>query len=1008
MRPIFLLILIFTATLLFGQSRIYVDASATGANNGQSWADALADLHTALLTAQAGDEVWVATGIYLPTADASRDSFFSLPSGVRLFGGFAGTETDLSQRDDWEAQPTTLSGDIGVPGDSTDNSFTILYLDNPDSMTMVDGFRFEWGNANWVLPGEPALSHRKNGGAMYIMGEDGEAYPTIRNCHFEHNFARFGGAVYINGTNNGSVAPMFLNCIFERNTAFSDGGGVYRKGSSWAERTPDFGDCSFLNNYCGRWGGGLFFEDSETTDTLQVWNSKFIGNTKGLGAGMFLSIGRQDGSKVDVRRCDFKLNKGSFGAVFNISNIFTFSNTDFVQIEDSNISDNSGTGEGMIYLDGFGATDSARTIINNCVFSGNYQATLTGPPLLNVSMSDKGALSITNTVIRENKVGNLMSVFAAGKLSIDHCLVVDNKETTSSGFFDARNNYNVEVNNTVFYNNKYDPNQAAINLRATKITVRNSVFQHKRLFYLNDTSPTNPLLSEVEVFNSILSVDELISYDANLVQASTLITHSLMDGVNFDCQNPPQGVACGPGNLFNLDPLFRDTATNDYSLLPCSPLINAGSNAGAAGIQKDLAGNPRILGGTVDIGAYESAGLALSAVPQVQPSCLGASNGSISIALVEDGCEPYSYHWWPDVGTGPELNNLPPGSYLFTITDGSGRQILDTLEVAEAPKPQLNPFSTDVQCTNGLGGSISAGTSSGTAPYHYQWQPLAADTAMLNHLSPGAYALTVVDAQGCQDSAKASIALLGMLTPSIDGQSISCPGAADGWLSLTPSTGAAPFSWLWTGWPGTDAVAQPLGPGQYSVTVTDAYGCTASNTFPPMNDPAAISASLLVSDQSNLNMPNGSAIVTSTSGGTPFPGMPPYYQYTWSTNETGSSIAGLSAGTYTLQVTDSHGCTSIQAFEVQLMVGTAELEGAAFLLYPNPAADWLRVVLPAHAGKYQVELSDASGRVVRSQALPATAVDCQLDLRGLPGGSYLVRVLDAIGNSVFVGKLAKE
>ena len=90
------------------------------------------------------------------------------------------------------------------------------------------------------------------------------------------------------------------------------------------------------------------------------------------------------------------------------------------------------------------------------------------------------------------------------------------------------------------------------------------------------------------------------------------------------------------------------------------------------------------------------------------------------------------------------------------------------------------------------------------------------------------------------------------------------------------------------------------------------------------------------------------------------------------------------------------------------MVGTAELEGAAFLLYPNPAADWLRVVLPAHAGKYQVELSDASGRVVRSQALPATAVDCQLDLRGLPGGSYLVRVLDAIGNSVFVGKLAKE
>ncbi len=175
-----------------------------------------------------------------------------------------------------------------------------------------------------------------------------------------------------------------------------------------------------------------------------------------------------------------------------------------------------------------------------------------------------------------------------------------------------------------------------------------------------------------------------------------------------------------------------------------------------------------------------------------------------------------------------------------------------------------------------------------------------------------------------------------------------------------------------------------------------------------MNDPASISASLLVSDQSNLSMPNGSAIVTSTSGGTPFPGMPPYYQYDWSTGEMGTSIAGLSAGSYTLLVTDSHGCTSIQAFEVQLMVGTAELEGAAFLLYPNPAADWLRVVLPAHTGKYQVELSDASGRVVRSQELPGGATDCQLDLRGLPGGTYQVSVLEEVKSGVWVGKLIKR
>jgi hypothetical protein len=279
---------------------------------------------------------------------------------------------------------------------------------------------------------------------------------------------------------------------------------------------------------------------------------------------------------------------------------------------------------------------------------------------------------------------------------------------------------------------------------------------------------------------------------------------------------------------------------------------------------------------------------------------------------------------------------------------------------------------------------------------------------MLDHLSPGAYALTVVDARGCQDSATASIALLGMLTPSINGQSISCPGAADGWLSLTPANGAAPFSWTWSGWPGTGSIAQPLGPGQYSVTVTDAFGCTASNTFPPLTDPIPISAALSVSDQTNLVMPNGAAVVTGTSGGTPFPGTPPFYQYAWSTGETGTSIAGLTAGTYTLVVTDGRGCTHVQTFEVQLMVGTNEFEKAAILLYPNPAADWLRVLLPAQHEKYRLDLRDASGRVVITQEQSAAAADCLLDLRELPAGHYLLTLHNEDRSKVFSGKVVKN
>ncbi len=984
------------STVLSAQSRLYVKISANGQNNGQSWADAYTELQSALHAAQAGDEVWVAEGVYLPTPGIQRDTSFELKSGARLYGGFAGTETSLSQRD-WLIHPTILSGDIGITGDSTDNSYTILYLDNPDSLTLVDGLIFRFGRAGYTVGDQLPNSRYLCGGALYILA-DWEAFAIVINCRFEHNSAiSHGGAVYINGAGSFAAAPTFKDCVFEHNTSGQDGGGVARVGNSDLER-PDFERCIFTENKAGRYGGGLYFQDAYVDSWLDVQGCSFIKNQSlNRGSGAALRIGRPDGARVRVTSCRFDkndspLNPQASGALGVL--ILSAQPTQEVQIKGCSFINSSGY---EINYDLFSTPNSILRISESRFeehFSNN--AILVGDIISSLILENDTIINVPNTVIIQTP-GKAETRFERVFFS----------NIRQIGFVLADFSPVFQVTNSIFDHStlpfgiisssreKFPPIVSSCSFLDCKINC---------FVYWGMEAD-----SVVARFNNCLFNNCLISY--NYSGTANIISH--LDYCSFDdnmvCQTNDGDIitTCGPGNLYGLDPMFRDPTNHDYSLLPCSPLINAGLNASASGILTDLAGNPRIQDGTVDIGAYESPAFALAAAPQVQPACVGATNGSITVNPVF-GCEPYTYNWLPAAGNGPELNGLPPGNYLLTITDGSGRQILDTLEVAAAPKPLLNPFSTDVQCSNGLGGSISAGASSGTAPYHYQWQPLAADTAMLNHLSPGAYALTVMDAQGCQDSAKASIALLGMLTPSIDGQSISCPGAADGWLSLTPSTGAAPFSWLWTGWPGTDAVAQPLGPGQYSVTVTDAYGCTASNTFPFMNDPAMIVATLNVIDQTNLITPNGAAIVTSTSGGSPFPGMPPYYQYDWSTGEMGTSIAGLSAGTYTITVTDSHGCTNVQAFEVQLMVGTGEAVGDAFLLYPNPAADWIRLVLPAHSGKYQVELSDATGRMVLSQALQASAEECQLDLRGLPWGSYLVRVQDVAENSVFVGKLVKQ
>ena len=335
------------------QTRHYVNASATGSNTGQTWQDAFTNLHMALGASQPGDSIWVAEGIYVPAIGASRDSSFNLPSEVRLFGGFAGTESSILQRD-WQAHPTVLSGDIGVFGDSTDNAYTILYLLNPDLGTVVDGLTFRHGIADNPESAPAASSPKKCGGAMYIMAANGIAYPDIQNCIFEHNYAFLrGGAVYVNGEGTGSVAPRFLNCIFRHNRARINGGGVYRDGSSWVERSPDFGACLFEQNFSNRRGGGLYFNDRERTDTMDLVDCTFLKNTINLeeGGGAVFNLGRATvGSKLVIKRCNFKENAAPKGAPFGLV-AFNFLYTNLVHIDSSNFIQNTTTNGELIWFD---------------------------------------------------------------------------------------------------------------------------------------------------------------------------------------------------------------------------------------------------------------------------------------------------------------------------------------------------------------------------------------------------------------------------------------------------------------------------------------------------------------------------------------------------------------------------------------------------------------------------------------------------------------------------------
>ena len=204
----FLIVLLLACSFDSAQAVIYVDADATGANDGTSWTDAFTDLQNALSIATAGDTVWVAGGTYKPTSGTNRTANFKLNTGVALFGGFAGVETSLSERY-MAAHPTVLSGEIGA-FTVDDNSFHVVRSDGSDSTAVLDGFIITRGNASGSAPDD-------RGGGMILVG----ASPTVRNVSLRNNSATRGGGMSVSG----GRSRMF-NIAFLGNYA-NYGGGLY-------------------------------------------------------------------------------------------------------------------------------------------------------------------------------------------------------------------------------------------------------------------------------------------------------------------------------------------------------------------------------------------------------------------------------------------------------------------------------------------------------------------------------------------------------------------------------------------------------------------------------------------------------------------------------------------------------------------------------------------------------------------------------------------------------------
>ncbi len=287
------------------------------------------------------------------------------------------------------------------------------------------------------------------------------------------------------------------------------------------------------------------------------------------------------------------------------------------------------------------------------------------------------------------------------------------------------------------------------------------------------------------------------------------------------------------------------------------------------------------------------------------PLCFGSDDGSVTV-VAGGGQSPYTYLWSPGNHTTSSISNIPQGSYIVTITDNMGCIEIDTLTLTDPPKlvasvVNINPVS----CFGGSNGSITVSATGGTASFNYNWSPVAGSSNILSGLSVGTYYVTITDANSCSDSTFATVtqpdSLIAFISDSVN---ILCNGASTGKATVSVIGGVMPYTYQWNSTPvQNNASANNIPAGTYTVTVTDANGCTA-HSFVTLEQPPALS---IVSTPKNENCKgdcNGE-IQVNVNGGTPS------YSYLWNTSpvQTNSTATNLCIGLWKVTVTDANGCT---------------------------------------------------------------------------------------------------
>ena len=292
--------------------------------------------------------------------------------------------------------------------------------------------------------------------------------------------------------------------------------------------------------------------------------------------------------------------------------------------------------------------------------------------------------------------------------------------------------------------------------------------------------------------------------------------------------------------------------------------------------------------------------LTVTASTTANELCNGENIGKVS-SVASGGIAPYTYAW-SGGGTNATKTALMAGTYTITVKDKNGCSATATTSVTQPVA--LTATANVVSNAGCLGnnGSLSSTVSGGTSPYTYLWTG-GKTNSTLTGLTVGTYTLGVKDANGCSATSSATITQAPVLSvaPNVV-SNVLCFGGNSGSALANPSGGTLPYTYTWTGGGSTDSTTG-LTNGSYIITVTDNGGCSATGSV-TITQPTQLVIS--AASTANVSCNGGSNGVASS---TPSGGTAPY-TYLWTGGATNSSASGLSAGTYTVSVSDNNGCSA--------------------------------------------------------------------------------------------------